>query len=164
MSRLGRGFPIQPWIQDFYVPTATITGDATASITEADIVAGGKQIIITLRGTTWVAAFPFFDAQRQPIIDGISAASSPALGWNDEVRDKEVVTAVVRTSDTVVTVTLTASALYNISSQEVITVTVPASATNIIGAITGSPTFTVDAVATSIPIFAHHYRQLQGVN
>ena len=34
--------------------SAAITGTATASITEADIVTGGKTIIITLTGTTWI--------------------------------------------------------------------------------------------------------------
>ena len=35
---------------------AAITGTATASITEADIVTGSKTIIITLTGATWKAA------------------------------------------------------------------------------------------------------------
>jgi len=34
--------------------TAAITGTATASITEADVKAGAKQIVITLTGATWV--------------------------------------------------------------------------------------------------------------
>jgi hypothetical protein len=36
-------------------PVATVTGTATANITESDIVAGGKTIIITLTNTTWIA-------------------------------------------------------------------------------------------------------------
>jgi hypothetical protein len=36
--------------------TAAVTGTATASITEADIVTGGKTIIITLDGDTWIAS------------------------------------------------------------------------------------------------------------
>jgi hypothetical protein len=35
---------------------AAVTGTATASITETDIVTGGKTIIITLTGDTWIAA------------------------------------------------------------------------------------------------------------
>jgi len=35
--------------------SAAITGTATESITEADIVTGGKTIIITLTGDTWIA-------------------------------------------------------------------------------------------------------------
>lgn len=37
-------------------PTAAITGTATESIDEADIVAGGKTIIITLTNDEWIAA------------------------------------------------------------------------------------------------------------
>ena len=72
-----------------------------------------------------------------------------ALGWNAKVRDLEVATAVVRTSDTVVTITLSASATYNITAQETITVTVPASAVNFGVAIVATPTFTVDITSTA---------------
>ena len=57
------GFPgsIGDGINDDYVksiragvvPVAAVTGTATASITETDIVSGGKTIIITLTGDTW---------------------------------------------------------------------------------------------------------------
>lgn len=36
--------------------SAALTGTATASITEADIVTGGKTLIITLTGDTWIAS------------------------------------------------------------------------------------------------------------
>ena len=36
--------------------TAAVTGTATASITEADVVAGNKQIVITISGDTWIAS------------------------------------------------------------------------------------------------------------
>ena len=127
-------------------PTAAITGTATASITEADVVAGGKTIIITLTGDTWVAAGAAFDAQRSNIIQGLDSVQAEALGWNAEVRDKEVVGTVVRTSDTVATITLSGSALYDITVQETITVTVPATALTGAASIVGSPTFTVEIV------------------
>ena len=88
---------------------------------------------------------PFLD-QRQAIINGLDAAASPTNGWNNEVRDKEVVGAVVRTSDTVVTITLTAAAAYDISSTETITVTVPGAAVTGGSPITGDVTFTVTHV------------------
>lgn len=129
--------------------TAEITGTAVPTITETDVTTGGKTIILTLTGDTWVAVGATFDAQRQAIIDGLDAASSPTNGWNNEVRDKEVVGAVVRTSDTVVTITLTAQAGYNITSTETITATIPAAAlVTSSGDITGAPTFTVTAVST----------------
>lgn len=125
---------------------AAVTGTITAAATEADIRAGGKTIIITLTGDTWVASGATFDAQRQAIIDGLDAAASPGGGWNNEVRDNADVTDVVRTSDTVVTITLEAFGSYDISATETITVTVPASALTGGVAITATPTFTVIAV------------------
>lgn len=139
--------------------TAAITGTVTSAITETDVVAGGKTIIITLTGDTWVAAGATFDAQRQAIINGLDSAQVEATGWNAEVRDKEVVGAVVRTSDTVVTITLSAQAGYNITAQETITVTVPAAALTGAVEITATPTFTVDFVSTfqpPTPFSVHH--------
>ena len=146
--------------------SAAITGTATASITEADVVAGGKTIIITLTGDTWLAAGtgPIGStANTQAIIDGISAASSPALGWNDEWRDKEVTTAVVRTSNTVCTITMssqaTISGSYNISSTETITVTVPAAAVDGGSPVVATPTFTVSATVTDV--FFHTLHRIE---
>ena len=109
---------------------------------------GGKTIIITLTGDTWIAAGAgSFDLQRDEILQGLDSAQGEALGWNAKVRDLEVVTAVVRTSDTVVTITLTASVTYDITAQETITVTIPSTAL-VTGPtdITATPTFTVDVV------------------
>ena len=132
-------------------PSAAITGTATASITEADVVASGKTIVITLAADIWVAAGAAFDAQRANIIQGLDSAQAETLGWNNEVRDKEVVGAVVRTSNTIVTITLSASSLYDITAQETITVTVPATALGgATGPIIGTPTFTVDAVGVGL--------------
>jgi hypothetical protein len=122
--------------------TAAITGTLDGS-TEADIVAGGQTIIITLTNDTFVA---FNDTIRQAVIDGLDSAQSETLGWNNEVRDKEVVGAVSRDSDTQVTITLTASPLYNITASETITVTVPASALTGASALTATPTAAVDPV------------------
>lgn len=134
----------------FAATSVTISGTVTGPTTEADIVAGGRTVIITLSGDTWVAAGATFDAQRQAIIDGLDSAGVEVTGWNVEVRDKEVVGAVVRTSDTVVTVTLTAAPLYDITADETITVTVPAAAlvtssTEVVGA----PTFSIEALRVS---------------
>ncbi len=127
--------------------SAALSGTVTTA-TEAQIVAGGLTVILTLTNDTWVAAGAAFDAQRQNIIDGLDSAGAEATGWNAEVRDKEVVGAVVRTSDTVVTVTLTAAAAYAVTANETITATVPASAlvTSAID-VTASPAFTVTAAA-----------------
>ncbi len=132
---------------DGSVASAAVTGTASSGLTEAQIVAGGETIIITLTNDTWVAAGAAFNAIRQDIIDGLDSDQSDPNGWNVEVRDKEVVGAVVRTSDTVVTITLTASAGYDTLSDETITVTVPATAVTGGSAITASPTLGVTADA-----------------
>lgn len=129
--------------------SAAITGTATASITEADIVTGGKTIIVTLTNDTWVAAGATFDAQRQAIINGIDSAQAEATGWDAVVKATQGVSGVVRTSNTVVTITLDAQATYNITAAETITVTVPsASLTGAGGAVVASPTLTVSPVAS----------------
>ncbi len=152
MARLGRAQPFPPHIKKHARPTSCeVTGTATATIDEADVAAGGETIILALFGDIWVADGGTFNAERQAIINGLDAASSPALGWNDEVRDKEVVTAVVRTDDRTVTITLTtAASAYDISAQETITVTVPASALALGVAVISTPTFTVDVVSGTV--------------
>jgi hypothetical protein len=134
--------------------TAALTGTVTASIDEDDLVTGGKTIILTLTNDTWLATGtgPIGStANTQAIIDGISAASSPTNGWNNEIRDGSLTTAqVVRTSDTVATITLVADAGYDIThvSTETITATIPAAALSISAiAVVASPTFTIDSVA-----------------
>ena len=136
--------------------TAALTGTVTSSIVEGDIVTGGKTIILTLTGDTWVTAGATFDAQRQNIINGLDSAQAEANGWDAEVKAKEVVGSVVRTSDTVVTVTLSAAAAYDITAQETITATIPATAlTTSASAVIASPTFTVDFTAAGfIPAWA----------
>jgi hypothetical protein len=127
--------------------TAAITGTAAETTTnklrESHIVAGGKTVIITLTGDTWVAAGATFDAQRQNIINGLDSAQAEAAGWDAEVKAKLAVTDVVRTSDTVVTVTLSAQAAFNITAAETITCTIPATALTGGNAIVATPTFRV---------------------
>lgn len=150
MPRIGRSFPVTPLVADFLLATAEVSGTVTAGIDEDDITAGGETIIITLRGAFWPDTGAPFNDERANIIQGLDAATSPALGWNDEVRDKEVVTAVARTSSTVVTITLTAAGLYDIGATETITVTVPASANSRGVEITAAPTFAVTAVGVAV--------------
>ena len=108
--------------------TSDLTGTAIPTSAEADIVAGGKTIVITITGDTFVAAGAAFDAERQGLINGLTSAQTELTGWNNEVRDKEPVTSVVRTSDTVCTITLSSSANYDITANETITSTVQATA------------------------------------
>lgn len=132
--------------------TVAVTGTATASITEADVVTGGKTVILTLTGDTWVTTGATFDAQRQNIINGMDSAQAEATGWDAEVKAKIAVTDVVQTSSTVVTITLDAEAAYNITATETITVTVPSTATTLnAGAIVATPTFAITAMGGGVP-------------
>lgn len=122
--------------------SATLTGTATTA-TEADIVAGGKTIILTLTGDTFVASGATFDAQRANIIAGLDSAQSELLGWDNVVKALQGVSGVVRTSDTVCTITLDAQATYSITADETITATIPASALSGGVAVVAAPTFQV---------------------
>lgn len=135
------------WAESVLVISAVVSGTVSDGVTEAELVAGGQTLIITLTNDTWVADGATFDAQRQAIIDGLNSAGIEVTGWNAEIRDKEVVGSVARTSSTVVTTTLTASPAYDITADETITVTVPASALTAAGAIIATPTF--DATFTA---------------
>jgi hypothetical protein len=131
--------------------TAAVTGTATASITESDIVTGGKTIIITLTGDTFKAAGtgPIGStADTQALINNIDSAQAEGTGWDAVVKAGLSTTDVTRTSSTVATITLPAFGSYDITAQETITVTVPTDVlVTAAGAITASPTFTVDTVA-----------------
>jgi len=131
--------------------SAALTGTVTASITETDIVGGGKTIILTLTGDTWIAAGALsFDLQRANIIAGLDSAQSELFGWDNVVKALQGVAGVVRTSDTVVTVTLDAQATYNITAQETITATIPGTALTLGNAVVANPTFTIDPVGAGL--------------
>ena len=124
--------------------SAAVTGTLAAGTkTQADVVAGGLTIILTLSGDTWVTAGATFDAIRDDIIAGLDAASSPSTGWNTLVRDTLAVTTVVRTSDTIVTITLPAIPTYAITADEVVTATIPAAALTGGVPIIATPTITI---------------------
>ena len=108
--------------------TASISGDTVPSVTETEIVAGGQTTVIDLVNDTWVAAGATFNAERQAIINGCDSDGVELLGWDLVVKALQGVAGVVRTSDTVVTITWDAFATYSITAPETITVTVPASA------------------------------------
>lgn len=116
VTRLGPGGGPRPQYVGF---AAQASAALTADLAESTIVAGGQTIVITLTEDTWVAAGATFNAQRQNILDGITGATFISA---------QDVTTVVRTSDTVVTITLTAVAGYSIDSDEVGAVIVPATA------------------------------------
>ncbi|MCH7875240.1 MAG: hypothetical protein IH965_08105 [Gemmatimonadetes bacterium] len=76
--------------------------------------------------------------------DGLDSDSAEGTGWDAVVRAGLSFTDVVRTTATVVTITLPAFAGYDITATETITVTVPAAALVQSGsAVVATPTFDV---------------------
>ncbi|MCH8991689.1 MAG: hypothetical protein IIA44_08080 [Acidobacteria bacterium] len=109
-------------------PAAVLTGTLADDATEAEIVTGGETLVITLTSAHWEPTVGADNAITQAVIDGLDAAGVEATGWDYVVQDNLDFTDVVRTSDTVVTITLGAEAAYVITATETITATVPATA------------------------------------
>jgi hypothetical protein len=148
---------------------ATIKGTILDNVNEADIVAGGKTVIIDLairkpyndntlynknipyygESDTWVAPTSFIN-ERQNIINGMTSNKSEATGWNAVVKANQGVAGVVRTSDTIATITLDAFGSYDISEAETITVTIPSTALTGETETVASPAFTISAIITYI--------------
>jgi len=137
------------------VAAAVLSGTVTAATTEANIVAGGKTIIITLTNDTWIAGTgasgAYTDAEALVIINGLAAGDQTAE-WT-KVKDALIAasaagvnTAVVRTSDTVLTITLPATAGYNIATNQTVTMTVPAASVAGVSAIVAAPTFVITII------------------
>ena len=95
-----------------------------------------------------------FTDQRAAIIAGLTSAQSETHGWNNEVKAKIAVTDVVRTSDTVVTITLDAESGYLTTANETITVTIPGAALTGGNPIVATPTFVVAYASTYVPTSA----------
>jgi len=145
---------------EFAVVSAAVTGDL--ALTETDVRSGGKQTIITMTGDTWQAAGTPFDQIRQIVLNGVTSAQNEATGWNKEVRDKELITSVIRTSDQVVTITWTAAPDYDVTVNEVNTVIVPDEAlVNSTSPVTATPTIGVTADA---PILLAHVVKFSSVS
>jgi len=132
--------------------TAAVTGTITPSATEAEIVTGGKTIIITLTDENWLPAGtgPIGStANTQAIIDNIDSGGSEGTGWDAVVKVGIETADVVRTSNTVATITLDAEATYNITANETITVTVPGQSVINTLNIPATPTFSITATITA---------------
>jgi hypothetical protein len=122
--------------------SAILSGTLVGASASA-IVSGGRTIVLTLSGDTWVASGAAFDAERQNIIDGLDSAQAGPFGWDAVVKAGLAVGAVVRTSDTVVTITLSAFPTYAITATETITATIPGSALALGAPLVASPTVSI---------------------
>jgi len=126
------------------VPQAPASVAVTGTLsTEAGVIAGAQTILLTLTSDTWVAAGATFNAQRQNIINGLSSLTDFVTGFNVAVRPNIAVGEVVRTSGTLVTITLAARAEYSITASEEIGSLVPATALTAATALTGDVRLTI---------------------
>lgn len=125
-------------------PSVALSGTIVGGINETQLINGGLTIIQTLTNETWVATGAVFDAQRQNILDGWVSAQNEINGWNNRIRDAELVTAVVRVSDSIVIITLSPAPNFDISLSEVITGIAPGSALVGGGDLVASPLITIN--------------------
>lgn len=102
-------------------PTVAATGTFLTTPTEGEVVTGGQTIILTLTGETWIAAGA---ALTEAIRRSLTVRDNQAAGWNVKIRAVLTATEIVRTSGTVVTVTLPAAAAYAIATDEVLDIVV----------------------------------------
>ena len=119
-----------------------------SDITEQEIRDGGITILLGLSGDTWVATVGADNSITQALIDGMLSVFGEARGWNNIVRDGLTAAQVTRNADTLVTVTLPAFSDYEITADDVVTVTAPAVALTGAVAIIGTPSFSVAADPT----------------
>ncbi len=145
--------------------SAALTGTAiSGGVLESEIVTGGETIIITLTDDTWVATVGADNPITDALIAGIDSAQSEAAGWDAEVKANMVFGDITRTSDTVVTIILAAEAAYEITANETITVTIPATALTAAEEIVADATFDVtnESAGGAVPVFWHHLNKNMG--
>lgn len=126
--------------------TCTLSGTAEAdNITEADVRAGAKEIILTLTDDTFIDTA----GSKDGIAGGTDSDVAGANKWDAVVKvDLDNADVVLSVGDTVATITLPDYAGYDTDETETITVTIPAASLTLSGdAVVAAPTFTVDAVA-----------------
>ncbi len=106
----------------------TLSGTAvTGGVLESEIVTGGETVIMTLANDTWAATLGSNNAITTAFLAAITGDLADAAGWNAQV--SLVHGDLVRTSATVMTLTLPATAGYSITTgNETVTIAPPASA------------------------------------
>jgi len=128
----------------------TIAVLSGTSFTETQIAAGGQTTTGTLSGDTLVATFGDDNAITTAFIAGFDGTLAGAGSWDDEMTI--VHGNVVRDSDTQFTVTLPATAGYDVTQTEEVTLTVPATSLTIsTGSLVATPNLIVSVVTTSTP-------------
>ncbi len=138
-SSLTKGF-VAPAVQTFDVTadvSIALTGTAVAGgVLESEIVTGSETVIITLTGDTWVATMADDNAITTAFLAAIVGDLADAAGWNAQMT--LVHGNIVRTSSTILTLTLPATAGYSITTGNE-TVTVAPQAASLTGGIVPDP-------------------------
>ena len=133
-------------IKTLEIPSGTIVVDGYApqigGSTAIEVPVGA--VAVTGYAPTRVVRYTAFADAISAIILGLDSAQSEGTGWDAVVKAALEAdhTKVVRTSDTVVTITLPACGTYSITANETITVTIPVAAlVSSTSDIVASPTF-----------------------
>ena len=126
-------------------PSIALTGTAIADgVLEAAIVTGSETVIITLTGDIWAPDLGSDNPNTTAFLAAITGDDSGSNGFDDEVA--LVHGNLARTSDTVMTLTLPASASYNVVSDETVTVA-PPQISVVRGIVPAVATFDISTVA-----------------
>ncbi len=120
-------------------------------VSETDILTGGKKLIITLSDGQWVTDIKTNESKRNALFSGL-VASTDATAWAKVVTALRTAgqTAIERTDNYTITITLPAVAGYNIAANQYVTMTIPA--TCMIGSIANlalSDTISIGVVASA---------------
>ena len=132
--------------------TAALSGTLADNATETELRSSGQTLVITLTNDTWHTNVGSPSTETTALINGLDSAQGETKGWDAVVKAGLNDTHVVRTSPTVVTITLPAFSTYDISAQETITVTVPAAALVTSTTDVDAGTFNTTVVAGSVAL------------
>jgi len=120
---------------------ATLTGTAvTGGVTETELAGDDQTIIITLDGDTFIATACADNAATTALLAGFNGSLSGAGSWDDEAN--WTYADCIRNSDTQITLIVKVDA-YDVSADETITATIPASILTGSAAIVASPVITI---------------------
>ena len=126
---------------------AAVSGIITLSVTEADIVNGGRTIVITLTNTTWEPDIATSLTKRELLIGGFSATGDTNQ-WQKVIDAMKAAAVFTRTSDQVLTITLPPVPGFNLSGEIKVNLTVPGSVVTAATDLPVGEAFTITPVTT----------------
>lgn len=125
-SAYGKGYELGTVDLKITAGSMLITGTVEAGgVLESEIVTGSETVIFTLTGETWVATLGDDNSITTAFLAALDGSASGAGSWDDEVSPLLAHGQLVRTSDTVMTLTLPATAGYAITGDETVSIFIP---------------------------------------